>query len=306
MKDTYFFSHDANALSDIKMINMRADYGLEGYGLFWAIIEQLRCEQNYMLPRDKKLYRAIKINTNTEIDVEKYINDCITEYGLFERSDDGKYFYSASLKRRMKIMEDKKVARSAAGKKGAEKRWNENNNSIENSNAIKNNSNAIEENSNAMAMPNELIAKNSKIKENKRKEKKRNNINKTKLNETFNLIINNNSKILAEENQISESESQGYFNLLKRLKFLIEKADILKMMVPDEKIKYKLCYYAVLELYKSSYKVYLDKLNLPMLLNKYEKTREYIGNADEDNTEKLNDYMSYFIRSLQDELEKYT
>lgn len=30
-KNTVYFSHDANALSDIKITVMRSDYGLEGY-----------------------------------------------------------------------------------------------------------------------------------------------------------------------------------------------------------------------------------------------------------------------------------
>ena len=29
--NTYYFSHDSNALSDIKIAAMRSDYGLEGY-----------------------------------------------------------------------------------------------------------------------------------------------------------------------------------------------------------------------------------------------------------------------------------
>jgi len=172
MKDTYFFSHDANALTDTKILNMRADYGLEGYGLFWAIVEQLRCEENYSLPRNRNTFRAIKINTNTSIDVEKYINDCINEYRLFEETDDGLSFYSVSLKRRMAIKDEKKMRRSVAGKKGAEKRWNESNNSEENSNAIKNNNNAIEKNSNAITKPSEKMANDSKVKESIRKESK--------------------------------------------------------------------------------------------------------------------------------------
>ena len=39
MKEIVFFSHDANAMNDTKILNMRADYGIEGYGLYWVIIE---------------------------------------------------------------------------------------------------------------------------------------------------------------------------------------------------------------------------------------------------------------------------
>ena len=59
---------------------MRADYGLEGYGLYWVIIEMMRNEEDYQLFLNKNTYRAIKMQTGTTIDVEKFINDCIYEY----------------------------------------------------------------------------------------------------------------------------------------------------------------------------------------------------------------------------------
>ena len=81
-----------------------------GYGLYWAILEMLRNESTYKLPLNKNTYRAIKMQTGTTIDVEKYLNDCINEYkddengnGLF--NSDKKSFWSASLLRRMKKYE---------------------------------------------------------------------------------------------------------------------------------------------------------------------------------------------------------
>ena len=79
-KDVYYFSHDANALSDPKILSMRCDYGFESYGLYWAIIEMLRNESNYKLPLSKNTYRAIKMQTGTSIDIEEFIRDCINEY----------------------------------------------------------------------------------------------------------------------------------------------------------------------------------------------------------------------------------
>lgn len=124
-KDTYYFSHDSNALSDPKILAMRCDYGFESYGLYWAIIELLRNEATYKLPLHKNTYRAIKMQTGTTIDVESYINDCINEYtdnetgnGLF--NTDGKSFWSASLLRRMEKYETLKEKRSQA----ANARWN--------------------------------------------------------------------------------------------------------------------------------------------------------------------------------------
>lgn len=119
-KETYYFSHDSNAITDTKILNMRADYGLEGYGLFWAIIEMMRNEENYKLTLDKNTYRAIQTLTNTKIDVEEYIQNCINDYKLF--LNEGDSFYSKSLLRRM-IEKDKK---SEIAREKANARWNKN------------------------------------------------------------------------------------------------------------------------------------------------------------------------------------
>ena len=85
----------------------------------------LRNESTYKLPLNKNTYRAIKMQTGTTIDVEKYLNDCINEYrddesgnGLF--NSDNKFFWSASLLRRMEKYETLKEKRSQA----ANARWN--------------------------------------------------------------------------------------------------------------------------------------------------------------------------------------
>ena len=139
-KDTYYFSHDSNALSDPKILNMRCDYGFESYGLYWAIIEMLRNESNYKLPLSKNTFRAIKMQTGTTIDVEQFITDCINEYkgesgnGLF--NSDGQSFWSESLLRRMKKYETIKEKRTSA----ANARWSKN--KVDNANINAKNNNA--------------------------------------------------------------------------------------------------------------------------------------------------------------------
>ena len=88
----------------------------------------LRNESEYKLPLNKNTYRAIKMQTGTTIDVEKYLNDCINEYrddesrnGLF--NTDNKTFWSASLLRRMEKYEGLKEKRRQA----ANARWNKEN-----------------------------------------------------------------------------------------------------------------------------------------------------------------------------------
>lgn len=152
-KETYYFSHDSNALTDTKILNMRADYGLEGYGLYWAIIEMMRNEEDYKLTLNKNTYRAIKTLTNTSIDIEKFIMDCLEEYELFKQDEEK--FYSNSLLRRMK----EKDKKSAIAKEKAEKRWN--NNAIAMQQQCSSNANKVKENK----------EKKNKIKESKKEEK---------------------------------------------------------------------------------------------------------------------------------------
>lgn len=45
-KDTFYFSHDYNARNDPKILELRSEYGLEGYGLYWCLIETMAEDTN--------------------------------------------------------------------------------------------------------------------------------------------------------------------------------------------------------------------------------------------------------------------
>jgi hypothetical protein len=121
-KDAYYFSHDANARNDTKILAMRCVYGSEGYGLFWMLVEMMREQSDYKLDiRSKYAYNAFAMQT--QFDVEKlkiFISDCIDEFGLFE--SDGDYLWSTSLLRRMEIREEK----SEKARQSIKKRWSKN------------------------------------------------------------------------------------------------------------------------------------------------------------------------------------
>ena len=145
-----------------------------GYGLFWIIIEILRNTESYKLPLEKNTYRSIKIQSNTSINIEEYIRDCINEYketedgnGLF--NTDGKYFWSESLLKRMTKMEEVNAKRKKAGQRGAQGRWGktEENNSKKEEKIAKNSkriANAITYNGKCYKNYGKSIAKNGKIK----------------------------------------------------------------------------------------------------------------------------------------------
>lgn len=179
-KETYYFSHDSNALTDTKILNMRADYGLEGYGLYWVIIEMMRNEENYKLELNKNTYRAIKTLTNTTIDIEKFINDCIEDYKLFEQKD--KKFYSNSLLKRMEVKEKK----SAIAREKAQKRWN----------------------SNAIAMQQQCNSNANKVKENKIKEIKN---KRNKIKDIYNL----NCPKLPQIQKLTQKREKAIDNFIK-------------------------------------------------------------------------------------------
>ena len=41
MKDTFYFPHDYNSRTDEKIKLLIRKHGIEGYGIFWAIVEDL-------------------------------------------------------------------------------------------------------------------------------------------------------------------------------------------------------------------------------------------------------------------------
>ena len=49
MKDAYYFSHDSNARNDQRLMKVRMKYGMEGYGIYFGIIEILREQAGYIL-----------------------------------------------------------------------------------------------------------------------------------------------------------------------------------------------------------------------------------------------------------------
>lgn len=116
-KDSYYFSHDSDARNDIKMMKLRRQLGLEGYGLFWCLIEMLRATPDYRLPLSSADDIAYEINISKE-KVEAVING----YGLFRIDQD--HFFSERLCRAMGMYNDQKSKLSDAGRRGMQKRWN--------------------------------------------------------------------------------------------------------------------------------------------------------------------------------------
>jgi hypothetical protein len=112
-KDAYYFSHDANARNDQKIISLRMKFGMRGYGIYFGIIEILRESCEYMIKAD---YKTIAFDLREE---ESIIKQIIEDFDLFTINEDGN-LQSNSLNKRMEVLEKTRVKRSLAGKKSAQ------------------------------------------------------------------------------------------------------------------------------------------------------------------------------------------
>jgi len=118
MKDTFYFSHDYNASSDQKILTLRGKFGLEGYALFWLCIESMAQEKEGYIYRGAIGGLSLGYGV-AEARLKEFLEYCIS-IDLLRENDKGVYS--------KRLMEHKELRAdlSQFGKKGAEKRWQEN------------------------------------------------------------------------------------------------------------------------------------------------------------------------------------
>ena len=144
-KDAYYFPHDSNAKDDPKCVLLIEQLGMEGYGIYWMLIETLREQPDYTYPVANIPALGRRYNTTAE-----KVKTVVYNYGLFTVKDD-KIFFSDSLNRRMLVLEEKRAKRSEAGRLGNAARWK-----------------TSQTDRNAITMQSQFIA--SKVKKSKEKE----------------------------------------------------------------------------------------------------------------------------------------
>ena len=110
MKETYYFSHDYNARSDPKIINLQIKHGMQGIGCYWSIIEMLY-EQGGEIPLE---YERIAYVLRTE---QTVIQSIINDFNLFIFQDG--LLSSTSVLRRI----DERKQKSTKAKESINKRW---------------------------------------------------------------------------------------------------------------------------------------------------------------------------------------
>lgn len=120
-KEAYYFSHDANARHDPKIKALVLRYGMSGYGCYWVIVEMMREQGDYRLPKKAWMWSAIASELiMTPEQAESFVTDCVNEFELFQADDT--HFWSDSLMRRMKKRESFNDQMRENGKKGGRPR----------------------------------------------------------------------------------------------------------------------------------------------------------------------------------------
>ena len=114
MSNPTWFSHDVEAKHDPKITMLLMESGWAGYGLFWAILEDLSKEPDYEMHISK--LKVLAYDYKLDITYLENIYMLLIEYNLLIENDE--YFYSNSLKTRYIKLEEKRQKQSEGGKKG--------------------------------------------------------------------------------------------------------------------------------------------------------------------------------------------
>lgn len=109
--DTFYFSHDYSARNDEKIKRLIRKYKYLGYGIYWAIIEDLYNNANAL----RMDYDGIAFDLHSD---EKTIKSIVEDFDLFVF--DGEFFGSLSVQKRL----NKRQEKSNKASENANKRWN--------------------------------------------------------------------------------------------------------------------------------------------------------------------------------------
>ena len=106
MKRDQYIPHEENMRSSNEMMKLIQKEGMVGYGIYWALMEYLRKQDDYM--GDIRILKTLARQLKTSVErLERILNN----YGLFEWSDNK--FLSRKLNSAMKPLENKRKAMEA-------------------------------------------------------------------------------------------------------------------------------------------------------------------------------------------------
>ena len=133
MKESYYFQHDYEPTSDPKISALLAEYGAEGYGIYWRIVEMLHSNPDHKIPKKKYIYLALakQLLTNDITNANKiefvitYATD-VCELFL----PDPDFIISARVLKNFEKREAISEKRSIAGRAGMQARYGKDNKAI--------------------------------------------------------------------------------------------------------------------------------------------------------------------------------
>ena len=106
MKKDQYIPHEVNMRSSTEMMKLIQKEGMAGYGIYWALMEYLRKQDDYM--GDIRILKTLARQLKTSVErLERILNN----YGLFEWADNT--FLSRKLNSAMKPLENKRKAMEA-------------------------------------------------------------------------------------------------------------------------------------------------------------------------------------------------
>lgn len=136
IKESYYFAHDYEPTSDPKISALIAEFGAEGYGIYWRVVEMLHSNPDHKIPKKKYIYIALAkqlITNDNKIElVITYATD-VCELFL----DDSEFIISKRVLRNFEKREEISEKRSAAGRAGMQARWGLDNKAITKKNGVK-------------------------------------------------------------------------------------------------------------------------------------------------------------------------
>jgi len=115
-KEAFYFPHFCNARHDRKIRRLRKELGVEGYGIYFMLLETLREQQDLMYPLEDIDLLAEEFGVS-----EAKVRVAICNYELFEVDEEQKFFSPKMLvylEPYFRMKEQRKIA----GKASAEKR----------------------------------------------------------------------------------------------------------------------------------------------------------------------------------------
>ena len=112
-----FFPHYLNAQRDVKIIKLKRAHKMEGYGVYWALLEMI-----YESPK-----RAVECDYETIASLldcdERLLKSVVENFGLFEIDENKGVFYSEAAQRYTDEYDAKNNSRSEKCRQAALKMW---------------------------------------------------------------------------------------------------------------------------------------------------------------------------------------